>query len=117
MAFVTSRWDRVRPEDLPSWETMNHDLEFKRRELLPRGPRIFRFLNDGESHKRILDYFADQVDNTAGSAKPPQLLFAKELERYQFEKRGPKAVRKTEVVKEIEKERKKVSKGLSCCIL
>ncbi|KAK0655068.1 hypothetical protein B0T16DRAFT_396113 [Cercophora newfieldiana] len=116
VAFVTSRWDRVRAEDIQSCETMNHHLELERRTLLPKGPRIIKFLNDGKSHERILDYFADQADKTTGPATPTQLLFAEELKKYQFAERGTKAVRKTKAVKAIEKERKKVSKG-SCCIL
>jgi len=128
VVFVTSRWDRVRDEDLAECENRNHHLELERRKLLPRGPRIIKFLNDGKSHERILDYFADQVDkaarNASGSAESPQLLFAEELKKYQFGKNGARAMRKTEVAKEMESnerkkvsnERKKVSKG-SCCIL
>ncbi|KAK4446664.1 hypothetical protein QBC34DRAFT_411133 [Podospora aff. communis PSN243] len=117
VAFVTSRWDRVRHEDNRRYDRMNHDLELERRRLLPRGPRIFRFLNDDESHEQILDYFADQVDRTTGGVTPPRLQFAEELKRRQFEKKGSKAVRQTGAVKEIERERRKVSKAPTCCIL
>jgi hypothetical protein len=96
---------------------MNHDIELERRKLLPRGPRIFKFLNDGRSHEWILDYFADQVDNTAAPAAPPQLQFAEELKRFQFEKNGARAVRKTGAVRQMENERKKVSRGESCCVM
>jgi len=114
VAFVTSRWDRV---DLlkygQDYETRNHHLELERQKLLPKGPRIFKFLNDAESHERVLDYFAKQVDITAPA--PPRLLFAEELKRYRYERKPVRAVRKTEASKQMAVESQKVSAGFSCC--
>lgn len=116
VAFVTTRWDRI---DLGRYGqqhgTANHDLEMERRNLLPKGPRIFKFLNDGESHKAVLDYFTTQV-NASGPA-PPQLLFAEELKRYQYQKRPSEAVRKTQASKQVAAQSQKVSAGFSCCII
>jgi len=112
VAFVTSFWDRV---DLlkhgKEFNNRNYDLELERRHLLPKSPRIFRFLNDSKSHKIVLDYFAAQV-KPAGPA-PPQLLFAEELKRYQYEKKPTRAVRKTAAGKQMMAELKKVSGGFS----
>jgi len=118
VAFVTSRWDCIdfsNPEFKRQYDTINHHLELERRNLLPKGPRIFKFLNDGKSHKDVLDYFfADQAN---AAAPPPQLLFAQELKRYRFEKRPSRAVRKTEAGKQMEVELKKVGGQFSCCTI
>ena len=117
VAFVTSRWDCIDASKYhEQYETINHDLELERRKLLPKGPRIFKFLNDGKSHIRVLDYFADKVDKTAGLT-PPQLRFAEELRRYQYEKRLTKAVRQTEAGKRMIAESQKVSGGFGCCTI
>ncbi|KAK0631474.1 P-loop containing nucleoside triphosphate hydrolase protein [Immersiella caudata] len=117
VVFVTSRWDRIRMEDEEHCEIMNHHLELERRKLFPRGPRIKKFLNDSRSHEAILDYFADRVDSTAEPATSPQLQFIEELRRFQFAKTGARALRKTGAVREIERERKRVSKGSSCSVM
>lgn len=117
VAFVTTRWDRLDLDKYRNqYETINHDLEMERRNLLPKGPRIFKFLNDDKSHRRVLDYFADKV-HTAGTELPAQLQFAQELKRYQYEKKPEKAVRKTQASKRMVAESQKVSEGNSCCII
>ncbi|KAK4450487.1 P-loop containing nucleoside triphosphate hydrolase protein, partial [Podospora aff. communis PSN243] len=68
VAFVTTRWDRIRRSEWdPILVPRNRDLETERMKLLPNGPSIFRFLNDGESHKAVLDYFAGLEDGTAAN--------------------------------------------------
>lgn len=114
--FVTSRWDRVRREDIQSCNTMNCDLEVERTKMLKNGPSIFKFLNDGKSHRAILDYFVKQVDKP-DPAPPPKLQFSEQLKKYQYGKKRGRAVRKTDASKQLEAEQKKVSQGGSCCIL
>ncbi|KAK0711807.1 P-loop containing nucleoside triphosphate hydrolase protein [Lasiosphaeris hirsuta] len=117
VAFVTSHWDRIDHTNFgEQYETINHDLELERRKLLPKGPRIFRFLNDGKSHELVLDHFVNQAN--IATTVPPQLLFAEELKRYRYERRPSRAVRKTEASKQMAVESKKVGgRSSSCSIL
>lgn len=114
VAFVTTRWDRVDRKYNDQYETVNHDLEMARRSLLQKSPRVFKFLNDGKSHERVLDYFVDRI---RAEPAPPQLLFAEELRKYCFDRKPKKAVRKTEAGKQMAAESKKVSEKPSCCTI
>ncbi|GAB1317034.1 P-loop containing nucleoside triphosphate hydrolase protein [Madurella fahalii] len=96
VAFVTTRWDRMRDSDYKMLMKRNTELEGARKELLPHGPEIFRFLNDGKSHQPVLEYFARQSSEDA----QPLLLFAQELERYR-QRRLRSAVRKTTAGKQV----------------
>ncbi|KAK3357933.1 hypothetical protein B0T25DRAFT_174383 [Lasiosphaeria hispida] len=105
VAFVTTRWDRMRDSDYEMLMKRNTELEGARKDLLPDGPEIFRFLNDGKSHQPVLEYFA-RKGNIA--AQPP-LLFAQELELYR-QRKLKSAVKKTTAGKQVTT-RRKVRKG------
>jgi len=98
VAFMTSRWDRMRERDYKILMKRNAELETARKDLLPQGPEIFRFLNDGKSHQPVLDYFA----RMSIVAAQPQLLFAQELERYR-QKKLRFAVKKTTAGQQVSK--------------
>ena len=121
VAFVTTHWDRINladPKCRTYFNNINFDVDQERRKFLRKGPRGFQFHNDGESHKQVLDYFAGHVDNTAEvGAEPPQLLFAAQLQTYQYKRKPKRALRKTEAAKRLEAESQKVSGGLSCCVI
>lgn len=111
VAFVTTRWDRMRDSDYEMLMQRNTELEAARKDLLPCGPEIFRFLNDGKSHQPVLEYFARQ----GSAAAQPPLLFAQELERYR-QRRLKSAVKKTTAGKQVAT-KGKVRKGGICSFL
>lgn len=122
VAFVTTRWDLIKPSEWANLEKRNQDLEAVRSDLLPTGPRIFKFLNDNRSHEKVLEYYTDLAemsgssDNRGGSSTPaaPELLFAQELERY---RRSWNPVAKTAAGKEVKDREKKVRRGGICSFL
>lgn len=98
VAFITTRWDRMKESDSEMLEKRNKELETERNKLLPKGPKIFRFLNDGMSHKDVLEYFAGKHAETA----QPPLQFAQELELYRQGKLKM-AVKKTTAGQQVSK--------------
>lgn len=96
VAFVTTRWDRWQDSDHSILLRRNAELELARGELLPEGPEIFRFLNDGQSHQPVLDYFARKCSE----APQPRLLFSQELETYR-RRRLRTAVKRTTAGKQL----------------
>lgn len=105
VAFITTRWDRIKWDQ--TVENRNQALENERRKLLPTGPKIFKFLNDGESHRSVLDYFFSLP-------MPPntQLRFTQELKLYRWDRKLDKAVKKTGAGKEVAAHSKKVRRGI-----
>jgi hypothetical protein len=116
VAFVTTRWDRIKPSQHKKLVTRNNAIELERKKILPKGPAIFKFLNDGESHQPVLEYFAQLVKT--GTAAPP-LQFVNELERYykNWIISTRTAVKKTEAGKEIIATSGKVGSSSCCTIL
>jgi hypothetical protein len=115
VAFVTTRWDCINDTEVKKFETRNNDIEVERKKLLPEGPPIFKFLNDGESHRPVLEHFARLVKN--GTAAPP-LQFVEELEGYHRMWMSTKtAVERTEAGKAIKATAKKVGGWSYCTIL
>jgi hypothetical protein len=114
MAFVTTRWDCINPEELEKFVTRNDNIEVERKKLLPEGPAIFKFLNDGTSHRPVLEHFARLVKT--GNAAPP-LQFMEELEGYYRWMSTKTAVERTEAGKVIKATAKKVGGWSSCTIL
>ncbi|KAK3299902.1 P-loop containing nucleoside triphosphate hydrolase protein [Chaetomium fimeti] len=115
VAFVTTRWDCMNDSEDEKLVTRNNNIEVEFKKLLPKGPEIFKFLNDGESHRPVLEHFA-QLART-GTVAPP-LQFAEELERYYnkwMSKRA--AVEKTKAGKEIRATSRKVGGWNYCTIL
>jgi hypothetical protein len=118
VAFVTTRWDRINSSMHEKLVARNKDIELERKKILPKGPPIFKFLNDGESHQPVLKHFAELVKTDIAA---PPLQFVKELERYY--KTGmmstvtKTAVRKTKAGKEIMTTSGKVGGGSWCTIL
>ncbi|KAK0648164.1 P-loop containing nucleoside triphosphate hydrolase protein [Cercophora newfieldiana] len=112
VAFVTTRWDLLKDDQYSGREIVHQSLQQLCRNLLPNSPDIFRFLNTSESHQPILDYFFDQESYTEGYGTCPQLLFAQELERYRWERKPEKAVRKTAAGKQVVAQSRKVRKGI-----
>jgi hypothetical protein len=116
VAFVTTRWDCINPREHQKLVTRNNDIELERKKLLPKGPAIFKFLNDGESHQPVLEYFAQLVKTDIAA---PPLQFVEELERYykNWTMSTTTAVKKTKAGKEIIATSGKVGSSSCCTIL
>ncbi|KAK1751512.1 P-loop containing nucleoside triphosphate hydrolase protein [Echria macrotheca] len=117
VAFVTTRWDCIGNDHLSGAEKRNLDIEKERASLLPGGPRIFKFLNDGRSHEPILQYFVRLVEDRNST---PPLQFTRELEQYlQHSRSLDKAVERTTAGQQLKKAeiRKRVGPGKNLAVL
>lgn len=115
VAFVTTRWDCINPSEYEKLVVRNDNIEEERKKLLPGGPAIFKFLNDGKSHRPVLEYFSQLVET--GTAAPP-LQFVEELEWYYKRRTSTKtAVASTEAGKAIKATARKAGRWSYCTFL
>jgi hypothetical protein len=118
VAFVTTKWDCINTTEHEKLVDRHNAIEVERRKILPEGPEIFQFLNDGKSHQPVLKYFAQLVKTDIAA---PPLQFVEELERYYKTRKvsdvTSTAVKKTKAGKEIIETSRKVGAGSWCTIL